>query len=190
MKIAFYLSVLTLLISILLTCASRTTTKKVSSRRLLASYKFMNCTFSGITVKKNSVCKLVAFKRSLKSILYELSFAKPLYEAMSSMTVSYIPFTDLEKSNVIINQTIDACQFLNGTLSNPFATWIFDIVYLFISKEYLHQCNYQGNLTVLVTPIQLPPTMSFMRGIYRANLRFFNNDDPNIFSVTCETHLT
>lgn len=104
-----------------------------------------------------------------------------------SLVVEFIQPTDLEKSNVIINQTIDACNFLNGTLSNPFASWLFDIIYMFIPKDYLHECNYQGVLSLVVKPIQLPPSFSFIKGIYRAYLKIFNNEDSNIGSSISDT---
>lgn len=101
-----------------------------------------------------------------------------------SIKFEFLRSMELERSNVIIDQTLDGCKFLNGSLSNPFASWLFKILFMIVeeAKEVFHECNYHGTLNFTVNPVHLPSGMSFMRGSYRIMFRLFNSEDNNIGS--------
>lgn len=52
------------------------------SRPFFVNYSKINCFFSGITISKTSTCDLVKYKKSYKSIRVDVTFVRPLFEAM------------------------------------------------------------------------------------------------------------
>lgn len=60
------------------------TSKTLKNRtHYLAAFSYVNCSFSGITVKKKiSKCELVRYRKSLKSIYFELHYERPMFESM------------------------------------------------------------------------------------------------------------
>jgi Protein of unknown function (DUF1091) len=85
--------------------------------------------------------------------------------------------------NTIINSTIEMCQFLNGTDSNPIAKWMIDAVSDFVPTGFFHPCPYVGQVkcsNVSVASLRL--FSQFLRGRYKMFVRAFDEKDENIIT--------
>lgn len=87
----------------------------------------------------------------------------------------------------IVDSTISACEFLNGTdLANPIAKIYYAAFAATIPPNYIHPCPYDGfflfeNLTMDVPDIGF----QFLFGKYRTTALFFDDTDDMIFkSIT------
>lgn len=92
-----------------------------------------------------------------------------------------------ERSNVIIEQTLDVCSSLNGTLTSPFSGWFMSIVSNIVRKEYLHPCNHRGgtfyNFTFEPRKVTI---LTLVKGSFKAYLKFRNAIDANILTTELE----
>jgi Protein of unknown function (DUF1091) len=93
--------------------------------------------------------------------------------------------------NTIINSTVEICNVLNGTDSNPIAKLIFDGVAEKLPKGFLHPCPYVGQITANNVSIKITNVLyQFLRGRYKTFIRAFDEKDENIitFKLEADTH--
>lgn len=83
-------------------------------------------------------------------------------------------------SNMIVNQTFNVCELINGTATNPFFGWIKSLTNLFVSTESLKSCNFLGHYKIKLDPIEFPSTFNFLKGPYKCMFTWYNSKDPNI----------
>lgn len=86
--------------------------------------------------------------------------------------------------NTVINNTINFCDFLNGTDNNPLARFFIDEIKDSLPKTFLHACPYYGNVAAYnVTIAQAPQSSMFLQGFHKVKFIFHDKDDDNIFTA-------
>lgn len=89
------------------------------------------------------------------------------------------------KFNTVINSTIDACRFFNGTGDTVVTKWIYGVVDEYFPPNFFLACPYCGHFkrnNVSFTDANLSP--EFLNGRYKIVVRFFDSEDENIATVT------
>lgn len=90
----------------------------------------------------------------------------------------------------IINSTVGACQFLNGTDSNPVMNWIKDGASKTLPKSFFHPCPYVGVMKAYNVSLSAEGVLSqFLKGRYKNIIRAFDERDDNIITFNIETEL-
>ena len=75
------------------------------------------------------------------------------------------------------------CSFFNGTDKNLVATWIVDSIKDSLPEGLLHPCPYFGTFKALNVSLASNTFMSqFLKGRYKALLRWFDDTDENIIT--------
>lgn len=88
----------------------------------------------------------------------------------------------------VINTTVDACGFLNGSLNNILASSFYDAFAKTVPKEYIHPCPYFGyHIGKNLTPVVTSMALQFLSGKYQVTARFYDDIDDNIFTVNGNT---
>lgn len=94
--------------------------------------------------------------------------------------------------NNLINYTINACQFLNGSDSNnPILRWLIEMVQQSLPTGFLHSCPYFGIVqayNVTVVPVERL-IIQFPKGYYRTISRAFDDMDDNILTGVADIEL-
>lgn len=88
--------------------------------------------------------------------------------------------------STIINTTVDACAFLNGTMDNPLAKYFQAALTKTIPAGYIHPCPYYGYYRFENLSIDVPQVgLQFLSGNYKTTNVFYDNIDDLIFkSIT------
>lgn len=87
----------------------------------------------------------------------------------------------------IVNSTISACEFLNGTdLANPIAKIYYAAFAATVPPKYIHPCPYVGYLLIENVTMDVPDLgFQFLLGKYRTTNLFSDTIDDFIFkSIT------
>jgi hypothetical protein len=90
----------------------------------------------------------------------------------------------------IINSTVNACKFVNGSDSNPIANWISGAVTDSLPKGFIHPCPYVGLMKIDNISISANGVLSqFLKGRYKISARVFDEEDDNIITFKLGTEL-
>jgi hypothetical protein len=82
----------------------------------------------------------------------------------------------------MLNTTINACKFLNGSEKNPLADWFINYALpTFADRKHFHPCPYIEEDVILV-PTKIPFT-NLIRGKYNFIMRIFNQKDSEIITI-------
>ena len=83
-------------------------------------------------------CFVKAYSRTNTTINIFVNLTRPLYSVKARYDLTYKYLTNSQRS--IINSTLEICEFLNGTTSNPVFKWIVGFMKNF--DQMLHTCPY------------------------------------------------
>lgn len=98
----------------------------------------MNCWSSNKTLSGHK-CFVKAYSRKNTTMNVFVNLTRPLFDVKARYDLTYKYLTNSQRS--IINSTIEICEFLNGTGSNPVFKWIVGLMENF--KHLLHECPYE-----------------------------------------------
>ena len=88
---------------------------------------------------------------------------------------------------VIRVKKVEICSIVNGTSTNYVVNTILDILRESIPTA-IHPCPYFGQVNVYNSTLDSTKFPSiFPSGIYRSRLHYFDDIDPNIFTVLAYT---
>lgn len=89
----------------------------------------------------------------------------------------------------VIRTTVKLCDFLRGADTNVAFQWLLDFYRESFPKGLLHPCPYQSLSAYNVSVDTKLFVSNNLKGIYRANLRIFDDEDDNIVTWIQEFEL-
>lgn len=155
-------------------------------RKPTSILKTINCSSSGKTVSSESLlCLLEDVGNTTKNdrkIILEAEVKIPIFKAMVNLEIQHRP-TPQSEYRTFINNTLEACSFLNGTDKNPIGKFMLDQVSETLPKELIHPCPYFGSFKFNFT-LKGSSSIKFLaKGDLELKYYVYDAKDSNIFTL-------
>jgi Protein of unknown function (DUF1091) len=167
----------------------------------------LKCTSSNKSISSNFKCFAKSYSRKFSTMNFDYFMTRPLFNIMVSVNswnkfmTHFENFTQMHLEfkhgggitpyyNTIINATLNFCEYLNGTKSNPVIKFVLDAMEGRLPNTMIHPCPCEGSVKVYnITLAAIPVHIQFLQGRYKVSVRLYDEEDDNIITFNAGAEL-